>query len=173
METIEVISLSDDLKKVLDSLPYYAMLVDSDHIIHYANEAVLHELQMDPDNIVGEYCPSLIHGSDGPIEQCPLEEAARCNSSIEKEFFDKNSNMWFFSTAYKTDLESDKGKPLFLHFSRDITKYKVLEDEHDTRLNELERWYKLSVGRENRMIELKKEVNSLRLNLGKDEKYSW
>jgi hypothetical protein len=168
-----LVPFSEDVKKVLDSLPYYVLLVDSDHHIHFANAAVLHELQMDPENIVGEYCPSLVHGADGPIPECPLEEAARCNRSIEKEFFDDSSNMWFFSTAYKTDLTSGNGKSIFLHFSRDITKFKALEDEHDTRLEELEQWYKLSVGRENKMIDLKKEINSLRVEMGKDEKYSW
>ncbi len=53
----------------------------------------------------------------------------------------------------------------------DITARKEAEEELRRNLDELERFNKLSVGRELKMIELKKEVNELMVQLDRDEKY--
>jgi PAS domain S-box-containing protein len=52
-------------------------------------------------------------------------------------------------------------------YFRDITERKKMEDELRKRLQELEVFYKASVGREERIIELKKEIAMLRMELGK------
>ncbi|MBU1125405.1 MAG: hypothetical protein KKC84_05225 [Candidatus Omnitrophica bacterium] len=49
----------------------------------------------------------------------------------------------------------------------DITERKSLEKESQKRLQELGIFYKASVGREKRIIELKKEIEQLKKELGK------
>ena len=56
-------------------------------------------------------------------------------------------------------------------FTIDITDQKKSEKELKQKIDELERFNDLSVGRELKMIDLKKEVNQLLLSLGKKEKY--
>ena len=54
---------------------------------------------------------------------------------------------------------------------RDITERKHMEDEMRRNVEELERFNKLAIGREIKMIQLKEEINELMIQLGKVEKY--
>ena len=58
-----------------------------------------------------------------------------------------------------------------LGVARDITKRKQAEEELHKRLNELETFNRVTVGRELKMIELKKEINELLEKSGKEAKY--
>jgi PAS domain S-box-containing protein len=53
----------------------------------------------------------------------------------------------------------------------DITERKQAEEELQKRMNELETFYRTTLGREERVIELKQEVNQLLEQLGKNKKY--
>jgi len=64
-----------NLLEVMDALPFYAMLVDAEHHILTANSAIRKHLGVSPEDIVGKYCPKIIHDLDGPFPGCPLEEA--------------------------------------------------------------------------------------------------
>jgi PAS domain S-box-containing protein len=54
---------------------------------------------------------------------------------------------------------------------RDITDRRQMEDELKQNVEELERFSKLAIGRELRMIQLKEEINELLGQLNQDEKY--
>jgi len=53
----------------------------------------------------------------------------------------------------------------------DITDRRRAEEELKKRLDELEIYYRSTIGREGRIIELKQEVNKLMEGLGKERKY--
>ncbi|MBW2164750.1 MAG: diguanylate cyclase, partial [Deltaproteobacteria bacterium] len=53
----------------------------------------------------------------------------------------------------------------------DITKRKAAEEEIKEKADELEKFNRLAVGREFKMIELKKEINALLEKLGKEPGY--
>ena len=55
--------------------------------------------------------------------------------------------------------------------TKDITERKQAEEELQERMNELETFYRATLGREDRVIELKQEVNELSEQLGKKKKY--
>jgi PAS domain S-box-containing protein len=55
--------------------------------------------------------------------------------------------------------------------TRDITGRRQTEDALKEKANELERFNSLMIGRELKMIELKKEINALLVQANKDEKY--
>ena len=55
--------------------------------------------------------------------------------------------------------------------AQDITERKQAEEELQERMNELETFYRATLGREGRVIELKQEVNELLEQLGKNKKY--
>ena len=117
--------IKEEFKKVLDALPYYAMLVDETHHIILANSAVTKALDVGPKEIVGGYCPEVIHGVKGRFPGCPLEEAIEKGIvATEKEFFDEDTGRWFRSAIYPTGQKTREGKEIFFHTSQDITDIK-------------------------------------------------
>ncbi len=109
------------LVTALDGLPFYAMLVDSRHRILYANATLMRVLRVNPENLLGQYCPKAVHGCEGPFPGCPLEEAVAGGEAVVREFFDEESGRWFRSSAFPTNLRTKSGDPVFLHAILDIT----------------------------------------------------
>jgi PAS domain S-box-containing protein len=62
-------------------------------------------------------------------------------------------------------------RPAALGFMADITERKRAEEELNRNVEELERFNKLAIGREIKMIQLKEEINELLGQLNQDERY--
>jgi len=114
---------------VLDALPFYVILLDGGHHILYANKAVRQYLHMEPEQIVGGYCPEVVHGLAHPFPGCPLEEAIAKGRLVERELFDPASGRWVLSAIYPTTLRTRDGGSVFLHMVQDITGKKQAEEE--------------------------------------------
>jgi len=54
----------------------------------------------------------------------------------------------------------------------DITERKLAAAKDHQQLKELRQWYELTLGRENRVVELKSEVNALQRRLGEAPSYA-
>jgi len=122
--TIEGLSIRD----VLDAMPVYVILVDENHYIVEANKAVFRDLKVNRDEILGKYCPLVIHGFDNPFPGCPLEESAEKNTPIERELYDRKTRRWVRSAIYPIPGERIGGKRIFLHMVHDITERKQAEE---------------------------------------------
>lgn len=55
--------------------------------------------------------------------------------------------------------------------NQDITEHKLIEEQMAEQLRELRQWYIVTLGREERVIELKREVDELLLRLGEKPRY--
>ncbi len=121
----------DIVIEVLDAFPFYVLLVDSAHNIQFANKAAINSLNLDPQEIIGKYCPLVVHGLSQPYPGCPLEEAVQIGHSIERELFDQETGRWVNSAAYFTDLCTHDGKTIFLHIIKDITEEKHAVEKLD------------------------------------------
>lgn len=115
---------------ILDALPFYVMLIDESHHILLANKAVRDQLQVSPEEILGQYCPQAIHGLKGPFPGCPLEEAVAAGKGAERELYDKRNGRWVNSAVYPTGLKTQGGKDVFYHMTFDITDRKKAEERH-------------------------------------------
>ena len=88
----------------------------------------------------------------------------------EKELIGKDGRL--VPVELRRYLLKEKGKPVGMwSFVRDITSRKQTDDELMKKINALERYKNITVGRELRLIELKKEVNNLCNKLGEKPKY--
>jgi PAS domain S-box-containing protein len=116
-------------QEILDSLPFYVFLVNSQHRILAGNEAVRRELGLDPARILGAYCPSVVHGCESPVKNCPLAEALKSGRAAEREVFDSKSGRWLNAAVYPTNVFADNGDPIYLHFARDVTEFKKTAHE--------------------------------------------
>jgi len=125
-------SLNLHILDILDSVPFYVLLIDEDHYILQANRAVKAELGMEPKDIIGKYCPKVIHGVDGPFDGCPLEESIEKERAIEREVFDEKSGRWLLSAIYPIRGLIRNGKRIFFHMVTDITDRKQAEKQLST-----------------------------------------
>ncbi len=111
-------------QEILDSLPFYAFLVNSQHRIIAGNDAARRHLGLDAEKLTGMHCPMTIHGCKDPVTNCPLAEALKSGRAAEREVFDAKSGKWLNAAIYPTPLLADDGEPVYLHFIRDVTEFK-------------------------------------------------
>jgi len=127
--TTEAAGIALGLERFLDALPFYVLLIDEDHRILAANKAVRKDLGVDPAQIVGKYCPKVIHGLDHPFPGCPLEEAVAGNDAVKRELFDATTRQWMKIVIYPTGVKTSGNRAIFIHMAYDITKRKNTEEE--------------------------------------------
>lgn len=118
---------SDYMKSVLDAFPFYVMLVDAEHHILCANRAVRESLGVQPEEVLGGYCPTVVHGAEGPYDGCPLEKARRLGKAVEIEHLDKKIGKILNSGIYPTDYETATGNRVYLHTVKDVTAQRTAE----------------------------------------------
>ncbi len=112
---------------LLDALPFYVILVDEHHHIILANRAVQNHLGVPPEDIVGRFCPEVIHGVKTPWYACPLEQAVKKDAPVEIEAQDHKSGRWINSAMYPICRQAD-GRRIFFHMVTDITARKEAEE---------------------------------------------
>ena len=121
--------LGPEVRNVIDSLPFYVILIDRNHNIIEANSAVFKQLGVKREEIIGQYCPKVIHKVDGSFPGCPLEEAVTTDKTVERELFDEHSGRWIISAIYTTKLLSKTGEKIYLHVVHDITDRKLAQEQ--------------------------------------------
>jgi len=129
--------LGPGVLKLLDSLPFYVLLVDQNHRILLANKATRDELGLDPKEIIGEFCPRVVHGiEEGTYPGCPLEEAVQTHGPVEKEHFDEEHGRWLKIAMYPTGTWTVDGEEIYFHMIQDITEIRNRIDELEKRTGE-------------------------------------
>jgi PAS domain S-box-containing protein len=146
-----------EAKELFDAFPFYVMLIDENHHILMANEAVKKDLGVSPAEIIGEYCPKVIHGLNKPYPGCPLEEAIKKGRAVEKELFLSELERWVKSVVYPTKFSTQKGGRVFIHTIYNITKRKVTEK----RLREVNRVLRVLSECNNALVQATNETKLL------------
>jgi PAS domain S-box-containing protein len=118
-----------DILDILDALPFYVLLIDEHHYILHANRAVQVYTNLEPKDVVGHYCPKVIHGIDEPFYGCPLEESVEKGQAVEREAFDHESGRWINSAIYPTRDFTQDGRRIYFHMISDITDRKQAEEQ--------------------------------------------
>jgi len=122
---------------LLDSFPFYVLVIDSEHRIELANKAVTQALGVTPDAIIGHFCPKAVHGMDTAFPGCPLEEAVEHgNIAVERELFDSEHGRWLSSCVYPIGSHASTGQHLFLHIIQDIHDRKTAAERIRNTLSE-------------------------------------
>jgi diguanylate cyclase (GGDEF)-like protein/PAS domain S-box-containing protein len=118
--------ISAQFEKILDALPFYVLLIDTNHTIQFANNAFRKTYDVTLAELQGKYCPKFVHGLDHAYAGCPVEAAIK-GGATEREFFAKEHNRWLLTTAYPTGAKTKDGLDLYYHTTRDITEHKEAE----------------------------------------------
>ncbi|MDO8578558.1 MAG: ATP-binding protein [Dehalococcoidales bacterium] len=120
-----------EITGLLEALPGYVLLIDEEHRILQTNKAAREIFGIDTKDIIGGYCPKVIHGSDKVWPGCPLEEVIQKGQPVEREVFDEKSGRWLESTISPVQGTTPDGHKIFLHTVTDITAVKQAEKIKD------------------------------------------
>ena len=152
--------------------------VDTLGRVSFINPTALGLLGFDEKDILGKRVHDLIHhsNSDGscyPLESCPMYEAYTAGAAHQvasEVLWRKDGEHFPVEYSSTPIINEDRLMGAVITF-RDITQRLEAERELKQNLEELERFSRLVVGRELKMIALKEEINGLLRETGRDEKY--
>ncbi len=165
-------------ERTFDSVPDLIAILDNDHRIVRVNRAMARRLGVNPGECVGQRCYENIHGLACPPDFCPHVLTMKDGAGHFQEVREERLGGEFLVST--TPLFDDRGTITgSVHVAHDITERKNAEaaiqrylEELKTSNEELTRFNRAAVGRELRMIELKKEVNDLCALAGQPSRYA-
>ncbi|MEE8377933.1 MAG: PAS domain-containing protein, partial [Candidatus Aminicenantaceae bacterium] len=143
-------------------------ILDEDNKISRCNQAMLDYLGKSNDDIIGQTYWKMIHGTEENIKDCPAQKSRQ--TKIREKLVLKMGEKWFDFTADPILDESGKVKEV-VHILSDITTRKQAEEALNKHTEELEIFNKAMVDRENRIIEMKEEMNNLCEKFGQKPVY--
>jgi PAS domain S-box-containing protein len=166
----------NDLKKLLarhktfiDTVPDIIMEVDRNKVYTWGNKA---GYEFFGDDVIGKEASYYFEGDQDLYEKVePLFKGNEDVIYLESYQRRKDGKIRLLAWWCKVYKDTDGNAIGAISSARDITDIAQTEIDLKKKNRELEETNSVMVGRELRMIELKKEVNKLLKELGKDEKY--
>lgn len=165
-----ILQAKEQWERTFDSVPDLIAILDERHQIMRVNRAMAERLGMAAEQCEALPCFAAIHGADHPPASCPHAQTMIDSCEHQAEVHEERLGGDFLVTT--TPLLDEHGNMTgSVHVARDITERKRAEAEILRHVEELERFNSASVGRELRMIELKKEVNEFCEKAGNPPRY--
>lgn len=161
----ELAAYGKRLEYILDHVPDGIYIANQDYLIEYANPAVKNVYG----NFEGKKCFEYFEASDTPCKTCNLSEIK--NGRTVRSTYQSNATGRIFDSVEAPFVDYKTGEIFKFKCIHDITEQKKAELALRKSVNELEDSNRLMIGRECRMIELKKEINELCGKLGIENRY--
>jgi PAS domain S-box-containing protein len=170
---IELWKSKEKYKAVISCASDAIISVNSESIITSFNESATRMFNYKEKDIIGQPISTI-------IPQHLIEEREEMDLKVMKDKYLKSFETdrmrrdgSLFPAEVSLGLMKDEGKERIgiVGIIRDITQRKESEKKILDQLDELRRWQNIFLGREGRVLELKKEVNELLEKLGEPKKY--
>ncbi|MBW3001098.1 PAS domain S-box protein [Candidatus Woesearchaeota archaeon] len=146
------------LRDILDHLQTGVIIIDPEtRKIVYVNSLAIQMIGLPKEKILGKICHKFICPAER--NKCPILDLGQRVDNSERILLNvKGEKIPILKTTVPMVLE---GKKRLIESFVDITGRKKIEDELKKRTEELERFNKLAVGRELKMVKLKKRIKEL------------
>jgi len=117
---------AEEWQTTFDSISDMVMLLDREYKIVQINEASISFFKLPMDRVLGNHCYTLMHGTDKPVEICPLAKVMKTKRHEETELYDEERYAWFHVSV---DPIFDDGGEItrVVHTVKDITDRKLAE----------------------------------------------
>ncbi|KJU85431.1 sigma-54 dependent transcriptional regulator/sensory box protein [Candidatus Magnetobacterium bavaricum] len=152
--------------------------VDADGVVVFVNPAALKMLRYEEDEVVGKNLHTMIHhtyadGSPHPEDACPMYKTNRygISNQVSDDVLWRRDGSYFRVEYSATPIYKDNTVVGSVVTFRDITERKKVEEQLKRHVMDLERFNRLTIGREEKMIQLKQEINELSEELGRIRRY--
>jgi PAS domain S-box-containing protein len=170
---------TEELRLLLQSAGEGMFGVDAAGQVTFVNPIASNLLGFTEEEMIGKEVHGLIHhshedGSDYPKEECPIFATwtiGTQNSATDEVLWRKDGPSFPVEYTSTPILKDGKVKGAVVTF-RDITERRRAEKELKEHMEELESFTRLTIDREEKMIELKEEINNLLEQRGQEKKYT-
>ena len=148
----------------------------SDGVILYANRQFEEMFGYNPGELIGQNV-SIVNA---PAEKTPQETAQAIIAELNRHGIwrgevlnSRKDGSAFWCDASVTSLTVERADygVVWISVHRDITERKRAEAQSTEQLDELRRWHKATLGRETRILDLKREVNEFLAQTGQPPRY--
>ncbi len=153
-----------------DSVMEYIILIDSELRITRCNKSFAGYVKQPASSVIDNHCYDFFHCSNLQIEDCRNRMGCGRELTAKNELETENGRWLYISHRPIQDEREKLLKSVII--ATDITelkhaqkRIKVSENELKKKVNDLEKFYDMAVGREVRMKELKKEIKRLNRKL--------
>jgi PAS domain S-box-containing protein len=169
---------TEELRQLLQSAGEGMFGVDAAGKITFINPVALNLLGFAEEEMIGKEGHGLIHhsqedGSPYPKDDCPIFTTGTLgtqNRATDEVLWRKDGRSFPVEYTSTPIMKSGQVMGAVVTF-RDITERKKAEKELKEHMEELEQFSLLTINREERMIQLKEEINNLLEQAGQEKKY--
>lgn len=127
---------SRDWERTFDAIDDWICIIDLDATILRSNKAVERFFRVSVQESIGLKSCRLLHGTDAPIEKCPLQKMVKRKKRVSAEI-KINDDCWMLITV--DPIFNRKGKMTrAVHMARDITQRIVIRNERKKLVRDLE-----------------------------------
>jgi len=165
----KLLRVSRDREEIFQALGNAVIIIDPEFNILDANRPVMAATGMSAKELTGRKCYEIAHRTTEPPENCPAKKlmASKDYKPVENDM-EALGGIFLVSC---TPVIEDGDLVKIIHTMADITERKRAEEKLEKKIEELRRFNEMTVERELKMVELKKEVNSLLRGVGKEPRY--
>ncbi|MDP2653055.1 MAG: PAS domain S-box protein [Candidatus Omnitrophota bacterium] len=169
--------IEDELRKLsqaIEQSPSSIMITDVQGKLEYVNPRFCQVTGYSSSEVLGKNPRFLKSGETSPGHYRQMWMALTSGQEWRGVFHNKRKNgELFWESAALSPIRDEKGRIThFLGIKEDISERKRMEDELQASFEDLRRFKELTIDRENKMIELKREINQLYAQLGKPSLYN-
>lgn len=155
---------NEEWGRTFNAISDLIFIMDKEHTIINANQAFFDVVHVKPEDVVGKKCYEILHKLNKPWPECPLEKTRVDKAVHIQEVNDPAIGIPLLVTT--SPVLDDKGELIaIVHVSKDISELKKTENELKKKIENLERFQKITVDRELRMKELKAQIVQLQAKL--------
>jgi len=155
---------AEEWERTFNAIPDMVFIQDKDMNILKVNRACAEVLKLDPKDIIGRKCHEIVHHLGYSWPSCPFEKTRKDHVTHVEEVNDPRLGINLQVTVSPI-FDSEEEFIGAVHIAKDITEIKKSQQKEQEHLRELEIFYKGSIGREERILELKEEIIRLKEDL--------
>jgi PAS domain S-box-containing protein len=161
------------LSEAVEHSPVTVMITDKNGTIEYVNPTFSGVTGYAAKEAIGQNPRFLQSGHLPRSFYQDLWDTILSGKTWQGEFLNrkKNGDEFWESTSISAIKNEDGDITHFVAVKQDVTERKHMEEEMRQNVEELERFNKLAMGREIKMIQLKEEINALLENVNQGKKY--
>lgn len=165
---------AQEWETTFNSIEDLVSIHDRDFGIVKVNRAFADAFKMRPEEVIGKKCYEIVHGMKKPWPTCPLRQAMENKRHAAVDFFEPRMGVHLEVSC--SPIFNDRNEVTgVVHIAKNITEqrksYEELKKrswelekskkELEGKIREFERLNELSIGRELKMVELKRKIEEL------------